>query len=491
MQSSNYKSLSSLNAWVDNYNSSDISAIATSIRRFGMNNALRVWGNTVMAGNHTFMALQKIKAEGPDLTLDLSYPPANVLAEGDEWQVQCVDVSHLDEIKVKAFAIADNELARQSVVDQEKLASYLREIAEHDEALVHDVGVPEDDLDRYLGELLPPSDPIPTNTLHERFVVPPFSVLDARQGYWSERKQAWIDLGIKSDDGREELLTFSKSSQPPEIYNLRNRMRARLKRDPEWPEILAEAKKRGIKTQTGTSIFDPVVCEIVYRWFCPPDGRILDPFAGGSVRGIVAAYLGRQYTGIDLRGEQVAANIAQAQALNVDPQPEWITGDSAHLDTLSSGLYDLVFTCPPYADLERYSDDPNDLSTMEYHEFLAVYRQIIHLACQQLRQDRFAGIVVGDIRDKKGLYRNFVSDTIAAFQDAGLELYNEAILVTQAASLAIRAGKQFTASRKLGKQHQNVLIFVKGQPDAAVAACGTVDVTMPDDGEEDFWDPAA
>lgn len=62
--------------------------------------------------------------------------------------------------------------------------------------------------------------------------------------------------------------------------------------------------------QSGTSIFDPVLTELAYRWFCPPTGYILDPFAGGSVRGIVAAVLGRAYTGIDLRPEQIEANQA-------------------------------------------------------------------------------------------------------------------------------------------------------------------------------------
>jgi hypothetical protein len=38
--------------------------------------------------------------------------------------------------------------------------------------------------------------------LSERFLVPPFSVLDARQGYWQERKRAWLALGIKSEIGR-------------------------------------------------------------------------------------------------------------------------------------------------------------------------------------------------------------------------------------------------------------------------------------------------
>jgi len=39
-------------------------------------------------------------------------------------------------------------------------------------------------------------------TLAERFIVPPFSVLDARQGYWQDRKRAWLALGIRSELGR-------------------------------------------------------------------------------------------------------------------------------------------------------------------------------------------------------------------------------------------------------------------------------------------------
>jgi len=72
--------------------------------------------------------------------------------------------------------------------------------------------------------------------------------------------------------------------------------------------------------------------------------------------------------------------------------------------------------------------------------------------------------VVGDFRNEKGFYRNFVSDTIDAFQSAGATLYNECILITVAGSLPIRVHKQFANNRKLGKTHQNVLIFFKGDP---------------------------
>ena len=89
-----------------------------------------------------------------------------------------------------------------------------------------------------------------------------------------------------------------------------------------------------------------------------------------------------------------------------------------------------------------------------------------------LRPDRFACFVVGDLRDKKGIYRNFVSETIAAFEAAGARLYNEAILVTPGGALRFTAPRAFEATRKLGKTHQNVLVFVKGDPRKAAKACG-------------------
>ena len=213
--------------------------------------------------------------------------------------------------------------------------------------------------------------------------------------------------------------------------------------------------------ETGTSIFDPVLCELAYRWFSPEGGIILDPFAGGSVRGIVASHCGRQYVGMDLREEQVQANRSQANVAQ-DPQPVWHCGDSRTIDHVCKDIKaDMVFSCPPYADLEVYSEDPNDLSTLKYPEFKAAYFEIIQKACSLLKPSTFACFVVGDVRDKKGNYYNFVGDTVEAFRAAGLHYYNEAILVTSCGSVAIRAGRQFAASRKLGKTHQNVLVFKK------------------------------
>jgi DNA modification methylase len=215
----------------------------------------------------------------------------------------------------------------------------------------------------------------------------------------------------------------------------------------------------------GTSIFDPVLAELAYRWFCPDGGSILDPFAGGSVRGIVASRLGHPYLGIDLSAAQLEANEVQAETIvrEGDPYPQWVVGDSATvLPTLTAEAYDLIFTCPPYFDLEVYSDDPRDLSNMDWWAFVKAYETIIEEAALRLRRDRFAAIVVSEVRAPDGMYRGLIHRTITAFERAGMRFYNEAVLVNTAGSLPLRAARQFEATRKLGRTHQNVLVFLKG-----------------------------
>jgi 16S rRNA G966 N2-methylase RsmD len=309
--------------------------------------------------------------------------------------------------------------------------------------------------------------------LVETFIIPPFSVLNTRSKEWQERKKQWLDLGIKSELGRKGNVTYSDTSQPPIYYQTKNILKDRLNRIPTHEEICEELESKGIKTQSTISIFDPVLTEISYRWFNVKNGRIFDPFAGGSVRGIVAAKLGMQYVGNDLRKEQIEANRENAKTVLYDlygkRTPVWTSGDSLQIDEILKSArieprFDMIFSCPPYADLEVYSDDKRDLSNMEYRRFLETYREIIKKSCALLEENRFAIFVVGDVRNKSGVYRNFVGDTIQAFTDCGLKYYNHFILVNQINSLAIRIRRQFNASRKAGKTHQNVLTFYKGEP---------------------------
>ena len=231
-------------------------------------------------------------------------------------------------------------------------------------------------------------------------------------------------------------------------------------------------------SDTGTSIFDPVLCETQYLWFTRKGDYIIDPFAGGSVRGIVAVELGRHYVGVDLRQEQIDANNENAKTVCTDAMPVWVCGDSTEIKTLAPGEYDFLFTCPPYGDLEIYSEDPKDISNMSAEGFDEAYTKILHNAVDMLKEDRFASVVVGNYRDKKGYLRDLVGLTVRAMENAGAKYYNDFIFVTPCGSLPIRAGKPFNTSRKMGRTHQYCLNFVKGDPVKAAKRLG--DVELPD-----------
>lgn len=437
----------------------------------------------------------------------------------------------------------------------------------------------------------------------ERFLIPPFTVLDARRSDWQNRKRAWIKMGICGEIGRDA-----------KAYNIH-----------DW----ADEKAGGSKVVGGgTSIFDPVLVELIYRWFSPEGAQIIDPFAGGSVRGIVASALNRGYWGCDLRQEQIDANEKQADdvfgptvnitisaasmrqpfhpctpdfvkevcgakceekstggilvtihptevskfrgmgaeieggfikpdergkcpfTLSVNDtlivrnryrslkcfkaegslpvyiahawslqqifgdeeakritehlnsggddivakissrkyailrdndsvkktrikpslRPIWICGDS--LKALEDAPEaDLVFSCPPYGDLERYSEDCRDLSTMEWHTFVPSYKRIIMRSVQKMKPDSFACFVVSNFRKSDGFYRDLVGATVEGFEACGSYLYNEAVLITPVGSAAMRVTRQFKSSRKLVKTHQNVLIFCKGDWKKATMKC--------------------
>lgn len=275
-------------------------------------------------------------------------------------------------------------------------------------------------------------------SLREKYGVNPFTILDAKDGVWAARKRKWIqDLGIKSEVGRDAKCFHTGN------YD-------------KW----------GTQMKTETSVFDPVLCEVMYRWYCPNGGKILDPFAGGSVRGIVAHYLGYNYTGIDIRQEQIDSNYEQATSiLGKENLPNWIVGDSdlilRNLD--KKNMFDLIFTCPPYTNMEVYSDMDGDISNMDYNDFIFSLESIMRNACKLLKVGGMAIIVVCEVRNKQGNYYGFVADTIKAFKGcAGMAYYNEAILATPIGTAAFRAdNNMIRGNGKLVKTHQNILMFKK------------------------------
>lgn len=420
-------------------NDAAVNGVAESIRQFGFRQPLVVDANGVIVVGHTrYKAAKKLGLK----------------------TVPCVRADDLDETKVAAYRLADNKL---------------NEVAEWDVDLLEEL-LPEIDfdfstLDIDFSDLLSDS---PTSAdkfrdakeggLVERFLVFPSTVLDTRKASWIKRQRLWKRF-INSGAGRSDSLLGG----------------------------LKSLAKNSNQKLSGTSIFDPVLCELLIQWFSPLGGSIVDPFAGGSVRGIVSAALGRRYFGVDVSSSQIEANrlavgdLAKETDLFGAPiiPPEYVLGDARDIKNfIGDRSFDFLLSCPPYFDLEKYTDDKKDLSSLTYNEFCVAYRQIYADAFSALKNDSFAAVVVGDVRDPKGVYRDLVGLTIDAFRQAGGVFYNSAILVNSVSTLALRVNRQFAATRKLGKQHQNVLVFLKGDAKRATAKLPEIQDVLPEDEED-------
>ena len=432
-------------------NDDAVKYVAESISQFGFRVPIVIDNdNNIVCGHTRWKACKKLKID----------------------TVPCVVADDLTEEQIRAYRLADNKVGEKAEWDLALLDTELAEIETIDMTLLGFDDTQQEDTEQEstVGGDRP--------TLAERFLIPPFSVLNTRSGEWQDRKKQWIfGFGIDSSKGREGMKAISGDAPGvvPGYYIKKEKKEKELGRSISKEEFMEMYKKESLGnsiirlSDNGgiLSIFDPVLAEVCYYWFCPKDGSILDPFAGGSVRGVVASETGHQYCGVDLRQEQVDANIEQAKELLKEgrKQPVYICGNSLNIDKLVDGKYDMVFSCPPYFDLEQYSDDKEDLSNLDYDEFKRQYFEIIKKAASKLKDNRFACFVVSEVRNRKtGFYRNFVADTIQAFIDAGMEYYNEIILLNTIGSGAIIAPKQFQNTRKVVRCHQNVLVFYKGNP---------------------------
>lgn len=272
----------------------------------------------------------------------------------------------------------------------------------------------------------------------------PWSVLRQDSAAWQARKKHWLALGVHADGPRQHA------------------------------PAMANTGRHG-RTSGGLSRFDPHLTEILLTWYAPPAGRVLDPFAGGPVRGLVAGRLGHPYTGVDLLAEQVEVNQRAAADWQVcgllTAIPVWIHGPAQHvLAEQPDATADYVLTCPPYHNRERYSDDPRDLSAMRWDAFLEAYRQILGHAVRILRPDRFVTVVVSDVRDHRGHLRGLPALTTTAMLDTGCHLVNEQVLIEPGGLRAKLMRPAWTAARTTTRTHQLVLTYVKGDRRAATGA---------------------
>lgn len=401
-------------------NDGAVEAVANSIREFGFKAPIIVDRDHVIIAGHT-----RLKAA---LSLGLKEVPVIVADD-------------LSPEQVRAYRLADNKTGEQATWLETMLAEELAAIEGIDMSQFGFEGQSAEDAIDSIGA----GDGFESEEvkLTERFIVPPFSVFDAKQGYWVERARAWTERTGEKGQGRPGSDCFN---------------------------LIMDSRDNGI------SILNPALCEVIVAWFMPKDGgRCFDPFASDTNFGFVASSMGKEYTGIELRQEQVEFNTGVFRRHGL--KARYICDDGQNVAKhIPPASQDLLFSCPPYYDLEVYSDLPNDASNQPTYEgYLRIIETAFDGAIKCLKDDRFAVIVVGDVRDEAGGYRDLVGDVKGIFVSRGMMLYNDIVLVTPYGTAAMRAQGNMR-SRKVVKAHQNVLVFYKGDPAHIKDAFGDVEV---------------
>lgn len=251
------------------------------------------------------------------------------------------------------------------------------------------------------------------------------------------------------------------------IWNVDEIIKRRVR---DWRRLTGETGHSGARDETfradhnsvytGThSVFPaPLMEMIIVRYGGAVGSHILDAFAGGPPRGLVSSIMGHRYTGFEIRQEQIDENETLLKKLKLKGA-NYVKSDGRFLDV--DDVFDCAITCPPYFDLEVYSDQQDDISNLgSYAEFNASMWLCAGAHYERVKPGGFVCIIVGLFRDKRGELVDFPSDTVENFRDAGFTYWQHIILSKNFASAAVRAGNAWKGM-KLVPRHENLLIFRK------------------------------
>jgi len=211
------------------------------------------------------------------------------------------------------------------------------------------------------------------------------------------------------------------------------------------------------------SVLDPVACEVILRFFTPKDGnRVYNPFGGGVQFGFVAGASGYEYVASEIRQNQCDANNSLCSEFD---SVEWIKSDSSTYKP--DGMFDLVFSCPPYYRIEKYVDydgespdgEINSMGT--YEEFRNTLFAGYKVAIDSLNDNRFFVVMTGDSRDKNGAYLSHESETELFLKEQGLSIYNK-IIYLECEFTRLAQAKKTLNYRKFPKREQRIIVAYKG-----------------------------
>jgi hypothetical protein len=283
--------------------------------------------------------------------------------------------------------------------------------------------------------------------LKDIFFVEPYSVLDTRATKWQTMKKRLEILLDEKGDTREE-----------ENFNIR-RNTGIVKRN---NKIATEKQKIFQYNEKNISLFDPVLSMVCFNWFGKDKGLVIDPCAGDTRKGNVIALMGGRFLGVDIRESQVLHNNKKAEK-----GAKWICDDGCNIiNYVEKESASMMLSCPPYYDLEVYSDNEQDASNQPtFSSFVEKMNAIYSSAIACLEKDSFACIVIGNVRKKNnvvyGGFYHFKEAIINIFEKNGMCFYNDIVILKKNGTAHMRAVPYMNQKKVVGV-HEYLLVFYKG-----------------------------
>ncbi|MCP5016238.1 MAG: hypothetical protein GY938_13345 [Ketobacter sp.] len=197
------------------------------------------------------------------------------------------------------------------------------------------------------------------------------------------------------------------------------------------------------------SPFPEEVARVCYELYLRNCEHIFDPFAGWGERHSYAKEYGKEYVGFDIN------------PLAIQHAKDYFGVDNRLADSseVTPPEFDGLITCPPYWNLESYTDVGID-SAKSWKFFLGEYREIFKLAYSMANDGAVFCIMVGDWR-KDGIYYDIAHQTRKIFEDFGATTVDDVVISRKGVS---KIKIMLPQAKRLGytvKVHESLLVFSK------------------------------
>lgn len=208
----------------------------------------------------------------------------------------------------------------------------------------------------------------------------------------------------------------------------------------------------------GFSEFHAGLTEDVLHYWSVVGSVVVDPFAGRATRAFVTSKLGREYYGYEVSPTTVDRVQKHLDSYNIDSTIYLDNG--CYMKQTPNDFADLVMTCPPYHQLEKYESVNNQLSDIkDYETFLGMLEICAVNIKRVLKPGGFLVWVCADWRD--GIeFRSFHTDSIRMFKNVGLKYHDIVIMKNKSPFASMQIGK-VASKRYTSKIHEYILIFRK------------------------------